>query len=558
MRLNQHEPIFFTPPCDKPDKRRRLHGGGDSGGGATYYANAERLYGTQADTADFMLGIGKGELPGAVDRYKAAALQYQEPAYADRMAGEAATTAQRSIDQTTGTMTRNMARYGINPASGKWAGMNNTNAIQGAAIKAGAVNQSRTNVEDKKFGAAKDYYSSMVGMPSDSAAQAGQAASGFASIGNAKANQEQNDSAAMGNIASLGYQALTMKDGGEVKGYGVRMAHGGLFSAGSQPMNLPPTTRPVQQQQQVPMNGMKTTAQLATKGPEGFANQMSAQGGKIMENVGGMTGNTELAAQGVGTQATAAGSDLTGAIQSYKSAGMNEAASGLAAGAGDAGTIAFSTSAEQGAMLAAQNAGLAGAEAATASALGGSAAAGSAGAAGAAGAAGGAMAGLATAMPWLAAGYAVGSVLGLFADGGEVDRKNMIGGGDVSGPGGETDDKIPAWLSDGEFVVNAESVKMPGVKKMLKRVNDAGLEKRGYGVRKYADGGFVDKVKSFFKSDSGKTEAEKKAELAKSALGNGMAAKAVGAIKNRQQQIDEEMKKQLGYGCGGMVKRSAS
>jgi len=197
-----------------------------------------------------------------------------------------------------------------------------------------------------------------------------------------------------------------------------------------------------------------------------------------MENVGNWTGNAELAAQGLGTQATAAGQDLTGAIQAYKGAGMNDVAGGLAAGAGDAGTIALGTSAEQGAMLAAQNAGLAGAEAATASALG-------TGAEVAAGTE--ALAGVATAMPWLAAGAAVGSLLGLFADGGEVERENMIQGGKVDGPGGETEDKIPAWLSDGEFVVNAKSVKMPGVKPMLEKINAAGLAKR------YGAGGFAQK-----------------------------------------------------------------
>jgi uncharacterized protein YjbJ (UPF0337 family) len=339
-----------------------------------------------------------------------------------------------------------------------------------------------------------------------------------------------------------------MKDGGEVKnGYGARMAGGGLFQVATQPVNVP--TAPVARQQQPSNSGMKTAGQMVKEGPGGFANSMSAKGGKIMENVGSLTGNTELAAQGVGTQATAAGHDLTGAIQAYKGAGMQDVAGGLAAGAGDAGTIALGTSAEQGAMLAAQNAGLAGAESATAQALGG-----------AAEATGltGALGGVAAAVPWLAAGAAVGSLLGLFSDGGEVERKNMIAGGDVQGPGGETEDKIPAWLSDGEFVVNAESVKMPGVKKMLKQVNNAGLEKRGYGAKKYADGGMVEKLRNFFRDDPNKTEAERKAELAKSALGTGKAAQAADTIKNRKQQIDDELKKQLGYGCGGMVKRSAA
>lgn len=30
--MNQHEPIFFTPPCNRPDRTRRLHKGGGGGG----------------------------------------------------------------------------------------------------------------------------------------------------------------------------------------------------------------------------------------------------------------------------------------------------------------------------------------------------------------------------------------------------------------------------------------------------------------------------------------------------------------------------------------------
>ena len=565
--MKQHDPIFFTPPSGSMRNRRLFKGGGD----AAYYKNAEKLYGVQADTAQFMLDIGKEALPGAVDRYQTAAMQYQDPAYAERMAGQAATTAQQSIDQTSDTMRRNMARYGFNPASGKWAGMERTNAIQGAALKAGAVNQALTNVEDKKFGAAKDFYSSMVGMPSDAAAQAGNAASGFANLGQAKQNQAAQESQGLSNIASLGYMALTMRDGGEVKkpakGYGARMASGGLFQVGTQPVQVP--TAPAPQQQQPSISSMKTAAQMIQEGPGGFAKSMAAKGGKMMENLGNWTGNAELSAQGLGTQATAAGQDLTGAIQAYKGAGMNDVAGGLAKGAGDAGTIAMNTSAEQGAMLAAQNAGVEGATAATADALAGSAAGAeaagaAAGAAEGAGALSGALAGVSTVMPWLAAGAAVGSLLGLFADGGEVERENMVQGGKVDGPGGETGDKIPAWLSDGEFVVNAKSVKMPGVKPMLEKINAAGLAKRygangfaqraGVGIG-HADGGMVERMYRAFRGKSEKTEDQKRAEMAEAALGEGKAKQAANALKNRKQQLDEELRKQVGYACGGAVKK---
>ena len=100
--------------------------------------------------------------------------------------------------------------------------------------------------------------------------------------------------------------------------------------------------------------------------------------------------------------------------------------------------------------------------------------------------------GTATGMPWL------GKFL---ADGGRVDHTD---GGDVQGPGTETSDDIPAWLSDGEIVENAEAVDLPeahtkaviaqwdksggSTKDLLLAINDAGLEKR---KNQFACGGAV-------------------------------------------------------------------
>lgn len=56
-----------------------------------------------------------------------------------------------------------------------------------------------------------------------------------------------------------------------------------------------------------------------------------------------------------------------------------------------------------------------------------------------------------------------------FADGGPTTRR-LGRGGKVSGPGGPVDDKIPAMLSDGEYVLPADTVKAVGVKKLDKLV----------------------------------------------------------------------------------------
>ena len=620
-------PQSFTAP----GRKRILCKGG---GGDGYYEGAEKLYQKQAETADFMLGMGKQYLPGATEGYYAASKNYFDPGYAARMAGEAGTTAQRSIDQNRATMTRDMARYGINPASGKWASMNNASAMQGAALKAGSTNAALLGVEDKKLGVAKDFYSALVGMPSDAAATAGSAANGFASLGMQADQQQSNQNAAYGNIAALGYETMFAADGGEVKatrkdplskvaqdvwdageryykmrkekgarpdpklvGDGmarsaadgirahrarvdeaasfadggevagryyqedgvvkyedpngldrsphirrflkwvprqyidgppagaataaaaparqpvagniwaqdfdarqmaptdgsrrlvqdsapVRMAQGGLLSMPAPPP-IPSAPQPQQQSVSPLRSGIKT-AKLMKDGPSAAMDKMAASGGRGMERLGNLIGNEQLAAEGIGKQAAANSTDLGPAIEAYRKAGMDDVASGLAKGAGakaveSAAEASIAALGEQGTMLAAQNAGIEGAATMTAEALGTSVA--TQGATGLAGGLGLA----ATAIPWLGAAYAVGSMFDLFNEGGEVEdgRQDYTPGGNVAGPGDgtTTSDLVPAWLTDGEFVVDVEATRMPGVKKALKTINDAGLAVRQKGVR---------------------------------------------------------------------------
>ncbi|MEC9342711.1 MAG: hypothetical protein VYD64_02580 [Pseudomonadota bacterium] len=70
---------------------------------------------------------------------------------------------------------------------------------------------------------------------------------------------------------------------------------------------------------------------------------------------------------------------------------------------------------------------------------------------------------------------------GLFADGGPVQA--MAAGGAVRGPGGPRGDRIPAMLSDGEYVVNAAATRM---NRPLLDASNAGA---GAGATRRSDGG---------------------------------------------------------------------
>jgi hypothetical protein len=76
---------------------------------------------------------------------------------------------------------------------------------------------------------------------------------------------------------------------------------------------------------------------------------------------------------------------------------------------------------------------------------------------------------------------------------GQVDHL-AADGGPIVGPGGPTSDSIPAWLSNGEFVIRAAVASRPGVRGMLSRLN-SGLAVPGLrgsqGPHRFADGGLV-------------------------------------------------------------------
>jgi len=67
----------------------------------------------------------------------------------------------------------------------------------------------------------------------------------------------------------------------------------------------------------------------------------------------------------------------------------------------------------------------------------------------------------------------------------------LAAGGPVSGPGGPTSDSIPAYLSNGEYVVRAAAVAAVGVD-TLDAINGMRRGIRSFGPARFADGGPVD------------------------------------------------------------------
>ena len=198
---------------------------------------------------------------------------------------------------------------------------------------------------------------------------------------------------------------------------------------------------------------------------------MDKAGAAIGDAVGGLFGGS-AAASGAnalwGAETAALGSGLS-------SAGTSMAGQTIGSAIGDVG------------LTTALGADAAGAGGATLASAGAGSAAGTA-------ATGGLLSGAAAAAPWIGGAYLLGSALDLWADGGPVPheqprglRLDMRQGGATPDIGTETSDSIPAWLSKGEYVVNADAVKEHG-KDKLEKINEKGLKKR-YGKRKGGKGG---------------------------------------------------------------------
>ena len=189
-----------------------------------------------------------------------------------------------------------------------------------------------------------------------------------------------------------------------------------------------------------------------------------------------ITGSVESG--GVVGQTAGADAATTAGVDAATTAGTDAA---VAAGT-DAATIAGTDAAvaagtDAAATVATDVAATAAADAAAVAAADTAATAGAA-AVGEAAAAGSAAGPVGTAAGLVVGGLmASGALDGLFARGGNVKRKNFKPGGKVTGKGTETSDDIPAWLSDGEHVNNATSVKLAGLD-TLETINNEGLKVR--------------------------------------------------------------------------------
>lgn len=447
------------------DGTRRYFKGGDGG---TYYDQLNRLYGTQADNAE-KLSRQSDYTYEDLQALRDQAYGYGSLENQDRAAATARADFQSASDGQLRGITDTLTSMGVDPTDERLTRQLASAGVQNTAGSAAAATGARERVDQQGFARVQDVTSMGLGLPSQATAalnSAGQMASnaGQMQINQNTANQNAIGSAVRGGMDA--YRFLTAADGGFIQkfeggGYVQRLARGGIVGA---MQGITPPPPPVGAPPSTPQTLMSSVAPgLMSKG-------MPQAIGKGIQTVGQAVNSPGMVQFGNG-MAIPKGADPSVAeffnspdTLAYQMRAANDVNTALGAVETTNTAAGIGTAAEG---AAAGTAAAAGGEAAAGAAVAGEAAAGGLGAAGAA---------LGAAMPWIGGAMLLGSALGLFKDGGQVTPGSTHRrGGEVDGPGGPKDDRVPALLSDGEFVLPVGTVKKYGLHK-LEKMRQEGLQ----------------------------------------------------------------------------------
>ena len=501
--------------------RMTLEGGSGGGSSSTYYGNMDRLYGVQSQAAQYMLDNSMPYIPQYMSNSSQMVAEANNGSLNTKMRNIAEDNATAAAGQSTEAMNQNLARYGVNPNSGAFADMNLKNSVGNAASTAKAKNDAGMWVEDQKWNRNAGALGQATGMGTGAMQATGQAATGYGAAGGNTAQYGALNASGYGKFGSAVANSA-FKDGGEVKNNkpGLHLAMGGAPS--NNPWVAYQNNNPIQTTNQsndgsgagaaigslamgaapiVLGKGMKAGLGMvkdAWNKPADEASKLSTDKMADLSNQGRESADRLLnpnAPKGEGSTpapSTEPVQQSTAPVETAPTADPTPVADATANTTAD---TAVATGTDAAAVTGADAATAAGTEAVVDAGVNGGAALANIAAAGAA-EAGAVEAGATVGSVVPGVGTAIGAGVGALAaigmsegwsgsTGGKVKkndpkhmrRKDMRPGGDVAGQGTETSDDIPAWLSDGEHVQNATSVKLAGLD-TLEKINKAGLNVR--------------------------------------------------------------------------------
>lgn len=461
-----------------------LGGGGDSGG--VYYKNQDKLFGAQADIATELYNQYAGLAPGYLKNTQTMTDEAMSGKLATRARNRAGADASQAFSSNMASINRGLSRFGSEFNPNALRQQQAAGAVEAAAGRADAMNGASEWAEDQKWNRNAGAYGQIAGMGTGAMQGLGSAGAGYGQMAYQQGSANAANAAGYGKFGAAVGTSLFKADGGFIKKHGLRLADGGFTGSRVRPMKR--VDWRTQETGNFDGSGPNPAAAVAS----GLAPSLMAQGLRgakdyLVKEYNAATapkaGEFTVGQGGDFTVPEAKGLDsLPEGVSKTISSTPSSGGEALASTIPEAATSATGTAAT-GAEVAGLAQGVApvvgemasGAGAAATEAL-------------ATGATEAALGTTAAANSWNPVGWVTAAGLlanQLFkADGGEIQdrglragRKDFKPGGKVSGPGTETSDDIPAWLSDGEFVLNAEAVKMVG-KDKLEEINEEGLEKR--------------------------------------------------------------------------------
>lgn len=407
-----------------------MSGGGGSSG--TYYANQDKLFGTQADIAQNMYDEYASRAPGYLDNSQTMVKEAMDGTLSTRMRNQAATDANMATTSALDAATRRLDRYGAEFNPNAVNAQERSAGLTGAMTRTAAMNTASNAAEDQKWNRNAGAFGQIAGMGTGAMQGMGSAGAGYGYMGAQLAATDRANAAGYGTAGASLASAMFKKDGGYIKAKSpeLKLAGGGLAT---------------------PLQDWRTRSTAGSSGP-------AESGSGVGQFVVGMAPTAigyGLKEAGVGDAIKSGAKAAWDGIKSMASPQQPLGDAPMAGGIepiplGDApmssGTV----------DLAAANAPVDLAQAT----------------------------GTMTEVLPAAAEVTEAALtaeellpLLLLKSGGLATRKDMRPGGPVTGPGTETSDSIPAMLSNKEYVLNAESTKLMG-KAKLDKINNAGLAVR--------------------------------------------------------------------------------
>lgn len=213
--LDFDQPIFFTPPTGKESGPRRLHKGGGGGSGTPYYAQQDRLFGTQADISQQLYNQYSEMAPSLLSNTSVMVDDAMDGTLANQMRQKAGNDAAAANANALASTNRNMQRMGANFSTDRMLSEMNKSSIMGAANTAGTLNSATAAAEDMKWNRNAGAYGQISGMGTGAMAGMGSAGAGY---GNMAAQSNANS---MANAQGFG------KFGSAIAGIGMGYAKGG-------------------------------------------------------------------------------------------------------------------------------------------------------------------------------------------------------------------------------------------------------------------------------------------------------------------------------------------